>query len=162
MMRAVNRLRKRFAFWAIAPWILLLLAALGCLQYEQHAQYGYLLAAVVVIVVCAGCILRQAWARPVMRWMALALAAWAFVTGALMLQHTGDFERARQHALALQAQVRPLALYMIARARRTWEVGLALKALAIPMLLWLAWQLGRDEVKAQFSRRFGARSGRHV
>jgi hypothetical protein len=42
---------------------------------------------------------------------------------------------------------------MIARAERTWQVGLALKAVAIPLLLWLAWQLGRPAVRAQFRRR---------
>jgi hypothetical protein len=30
---------------------------------------------------------------------------------------------------------------------------LALKAVAIPLLLWLAWQLGRPAVRAQFRRR---------
>jgi hypothetical protein len=42
---------------------------------------------------------------------------------------------------------------MIDRSQRTYEVGLALKALAIPLLLWLAWQLGRPSVIAQFQLR---------
>ena len=143
---------RRFAVWAIAPWVLLLIAAVGCVQYLQHGEYAYLLAALIVVVVCAGCILRQAWARPTMRVLAVLLALWALVTGVLMLQHWGDFEIARQHALT-QSQVAEMAIWMINRAQRTWQVGLVLNALAIPLLLWLAWQLGRPMVRAQFRRR---------
>ena len=143
---------RRFAAWAIAPWVLLLIAALGCVQYLQHGEYAYLLAGLVVVVVCAGCILRQAWARPTMRVLAVLLALWALATGVLMLQHWGDFEVARQHALT-QPQLGEMAVWIINRAQRTWQVGLALKVLAIPLLLWLAWQLGRPAVRAQFGRR---------
>ena len=143
---------RRFAVWAMGPWILLLVAAMGCLQYQQHGEYLYLAAAAVVIVVCAGCILRQSWARSTMRVLAVLLALWAMVTGVLMLQQWGDFERARQDALA-HPQLSEIALWMIARAQRTYAVGLALKAIAIPLLIWLAWQLGRPSVCAQFKPR---------
>lgn len=151
-VRAGTPKTRRFSLWAIALWVLLLFAALGAVQYLQHAEYPYLAGALVIIVICAGCILRQAWARPAMRVLAVLLAAWSLVTGILMLQQWGDFETARQHALA-QPQWGELALWLIARARRTWQIGLALKAIAIPLLLWLAWQLGRAEVRAQFRRR---------
>jgi hypothetical protein len=143
---------RRFAVWAMGPWILLLIAAMGCLQYLQHAEYVYLAAAAVVIVVCAGCILRQSWARSTMRVLAVLLALWALVTGVQMLQQWGDFEHARQAAQA-QPQLGEVALWMIARAQRTYEVGLALKAAAIPLLVWLSWQLGRPSVIAQFRPR---------
>jgi hypothetical protein len=143
---------RRFAPWAIGPWVLLLLAGLGFVQYLRHAEYAYLLAALLVIVVSAGCILRQAWARSTMRLLAVLLASWALASGVLMLQHWGDFEIARQHAWA-QPPLGPIALWMIMRAQRTWQIGLALKALGIPLLLWLAWQLGRPAVHAQFRRR---------
>jgi hypothetical protein len=42
---------------------------------------------------------------------------------------------------------------MIARAQRTWQIGLALKMVAIPVLCWLAWQLGQPLVRAQFRSR---------
>ena len=142
----------RFAVWAIVPWMLLLFAALGCVQYLQHAEYAYLLAAMVVIVVSAGCILRQAWARPSMRVLAVLLALWAVVTGVLMLRQWGDFEHARQHAMA-QPQLGQIALWMIARAQRVWLIALAVKAAAIPLLLWLAWVLGGPAARAQFRRR---------
>ena len=143
---------RRFAPWAIGPWVLLLLAAIGFVQYLRHAEYLYLGVAVAIIVVCAGCILRQAWSRPAMQLLALLLAVWSLVTAVLMLQQSGDFEIARQHARA-QPQLGEMALWMIARAQRTWQVGIALKLVAIPALLWLAWQLGRPAVRAQFRSR---------
>jgi hypothetical protein len=151
-VRADSTSARRFSVWTISVWILLLFAAMGSVQYLQHAEYAYLAAALLVIVVCAGCILRQAWARPAMQVLAVLLALWALLTGVLMLQRWGDFETARQHALA-QPQLGEIALWMIARAQRTWQVGLALKAVAIPLLLWLAWQLGRPTVRAQFHPR---------
>lgn len=143
---------RRFSTWAVGPWVLLLFAALGFVQYLRHAEYIYLAFAFLVVVVCAGCILRQAWARPAMQVLAMLLAVWALASGVLMLQQWGDFDTARQHALA-QPQLGEVALWMIARAERTWQVGLALKAAAIPLLLWLAWQLGRPAVRAQFRPR---------
>lgn len=152
MLRAEGAPARRFAAWAIVPWMLLLLAGFGCVQYLQHAEYGYLAAAMGVIVVSAGCILRQAWARPVMRVLAVLLALWALLSGALMLRHWGDFDVARQHALA-QPQLAELALWLVKRAQRTWQVSLVLKAIAIPLLLWLAWRLGDTRVRAQFRPR---------
>jgi hypothetical protein len=143
---------RRFSAWAVGPWVLLLFAAMGFVQYLRHAEYVYLAAALLVIVACAGCILRQAWARPTMQLLAVLLTVWALASGVLMLQQWGDFDTARQHALA-QPRLGEVALWMIARAERTWQVGLALKAAAIPLLLWRAWQLGRPAVRAQFRPR---------
>ncbi len=112
----------------------------------------YLAAAVIVLAACAGCILRQGWARPVMRVVCVVLVLWALVSGALMLSQWDRFELARQHALT-QPQLADLALWLIARAERTWQVALGLKAFAIPLLLWLVWQLGLPPVRAQFKRR---------
>lgn len=151
-VRADTASARRFSVWAIGPWIVLLFAAMGAVQYLQHAEYAYLLAALLIFVVCAGCIMRLAWARPTMQVLAVLLALWALASGVLMLQQWGDFETARQHAQA-QPQLGEVALWMIARAQRTWQVALALKALAIPLLLWLAWRLGRPAVRAQFHPR---------
>lgn len=150
--RADTASARRFSVWAIGPWIVLLFAAMGAVQYLQHAEYAYLLAALLIFVVCAGCVMRLAWARPTMQVLAVLLALWALASGVLMLQQWGDFETARQHAQA-QPQLGEVALWMIARAQRTWQVALALKALALPLLLWLAWQLGRPAVRAQFRPR---------
>lgn len=141
----------RFAAWAIAPWVLLLVAALALVQYLQHGDRVYAAAALVVIAVSAGCLLRQPWARNAMRVVALLLALWALLTGALMLQHWGDFARAREHAMT--QPLAALTLWMIARAQRVWQVSLALKAAAIPLLLWWSWLLGRPAVREQFCPR---------
>lgn len=143
---------RRFALWAVVPWVVLLLSALACAQYLNHRDYPYLIASLLVFVVSAGCILRLAWARFAMQLVAVVLAIWSLATGVLMLRHWGEFELARQHAMS-QPQITELAVWMINRAQRTWEVGLALKALAVPMLLWLAWRLGRPQVRAQFGVR---------
>jgi hypothetical protein len=87
-----------------------------------------------------------------MRGLLVLLALWSLVTGVLMLLHAGDFDRARAQAL-LQPQLAEVALWMIARAERTWQVGMLLKALAVPFLLWLAWQLGKPVVVTQFRAR---------
>jgi hypothetical protein len=143
--------RPRFAAWRVLTWIVLILAALGGVLYLRHGDWLYLGGALVVIVACAGCILRQAWARQALRVVALLLALWALATGALMLAHWGQFAAARAHALA---QPQPeLLLLVIEQARRSFLLGLLLKALLVPLLLWLAWQLGRQAVRAQFVAR---------
>ncbi|KRF01919.1 hypothetical protein ASG87_10460 [Frateuria sp. Soil773] len=146
----------RFAGWSIACWIVLLLAAFGGLQYLRHAAYPYLLASFAVIVVSAGCILRQAWARQPMRVLAVLLVLWALASGGLMLAQWGQFEQARQHALA-QPQIADVLLAMIEQARRSYLLGLVLKALLVPLLLWLAWRLGQPAVRGQFRARRGTR-----
>ena len=142
----------RFAWWALGVWVVLLLAMLGAVQYLRRADFIYLAAAVVVIVVCAGCILRQGWACSAMRGLCVVLVLWALISGYLMLNQWGQFAIARQHALA-QPELAHLGLWLIARAQRTWQVALGLKAVAVPLLLWLAWGLGRPAVKAQFKHR---------
>jgi hypothetical protein len=148
----VDARSRGFAPWALGVWVVLLLAMLGAVQYLRRADFVYLAAAVGILVVCAGCILRQGWARPAMRALCVALVLWTLVSGGLMLSQWERFELARQHALA-QPQLADLALWLIARARRTWQVALGLKALAIPLLLWLTWELGRPAVQTQFKRR---------
>lgn len=141
--------KRRFAGWSVACWIVLLLAAFGSVLYLRHGDYAYLLGALVVMVVCAGAILRQPWAHGSLRALALLLAAWALVSGGLMLAHWDQFEQARQHALA-QPQA-DLILLVIEQARRSYLLGLVFKALLIPLLLWLAWRLGTPAVRAQFA-----------
>ena len=139
---------SRFAAWRVLTWIVLILAALGGVLYLRHGDWPYLAGAFAVIVACAGCILRHPWARQALRVVALLLALWALATGGLMLAHWSQFADARAHALA---QPQPeLLLLVIEQARRSFLLGLVLKALLVPLLLWLAWQLGRPAVRAQF------------
>lgn len=146
------RPRSRFSWWMMVVWMVLLFAAMGAVQYMAHASYVYLVASIVVIAVSAGCILRLHWARPAMRVLALLLALWSIISAVLMLQQWSQFDIARQHAPS-EPQLREIALWMIARAQRTWQVGIALKVLAIPALGWLSWQLGQPLVRAQFRSR---------
>jgi hypothetical protein len=141
----------RFGLWRVATWIVLLLAAFGGVLYLRHGDWPYLVGTFVVIVVCAGAILRQPWGRQALRAAALLLALWALATGGLMLAQWGQFDVARAHAMT---QPQPqLLLLVIKQARRSFLLGLVFKALLVPLLLWLAWQLGRPSVRAQFVAR---------
>lgn len=151
MAVVLGRAAPRFGAWRVGTWIVLLLAAFGGVLYLRHGDYPYLAGALAVIVACAGCILRQPWARQVLRAVALLLVLWALASGGLMLAQWGQFAVARAHAAAQpQAQI---LLVLIEQARRSYLIGLALKALLVPLLLWLAWQLGRPVVREQFVAR---------
>lgn len=151
MVPATPAARPRFAAWRVAVWIVLLLAAFGGAQYLRHGDWLYLAGALAVIVACAGGILRQAWSRQALRITAMLLVLWVLVSGGLMLAQWGQFDLVRAHA---QAQPQPdLLLLVIEQARRSYLLGLVLKALLLPLLLWLAWQLGRPAVRAQFVAR---------
>ena len=41
----------------------------------------------------------------------------------------------------------------VVHARRVYRITLGLKAIAIPVLLWLAWRLGTPAVRSQFRHR---------
>jgi hypothetical protein len=172
----------RLSGWGCVIWLLLLLAALGGVQYLNHGMrvwaqlqtlpasdhqaiaalrvmlawdIAYLIAAFAVIVVSAGCVLRQEWARRSMRVVAAVLALWALLTAGLMLGQWDSFEQARQLAQAQPRAVEAM-LDLIAQARRSYLMALGLKALAIPVLFWLTWRLARLDVRAAFhARRIG-------
>lgn len=141
----------RFGFWRVATWIVLLLAAFGGVQYLRHGDWAYLVGTFVVIVVCAGGILRQPWARRALRVVALLLALWALATGGLMLAQWDQFDALRTHAMSQPHA--ELQLLVIEQARRSFLLGLVFKALLVPLLVWLAWQLGRPPVRGQFVAR---------
>jgi len=177
MARAESGIAPRgFAAWRVVVWLLLLLAAFGCVQYLSHAQLlwaqraslsptdsiamhrmlawdiGYLLAAFALIVLCAGCILRQAWARAPLRVAAGVLVLWALVSGGMMLAQWSQFDHASADALA-QLGHDAVLRNAVVHARRVYRITLALKAAAIPVLLWLAWRLGTPAVRMQFRHR---------
>lgn len=169
---------RAFAVWRVVVWLVLLLAAFGCVQYFSHAELlwtqrevlasnheasaalhvmlawdiSYLLAACALIVLCAGCILRQAWARPALRLAAALLALWMLASGVAMLVQWPAFERASTDALG-QLHGDAALLQALMHARRTYLAALVLKAVAVPVLLWLSWRLGVPMVRAQFRHR---------
>lgn len=169
-----------FAFWRILVWLILLLAAFGCLQNAVHAQHlwdalqggatldaeataqlhrmlawdvGYFSAAFAVVVICAGVILRQGWARPAMQVAAIVLAvAWGLLGGCYALAQWREFS----HAFTLTNAQTPLDAASQAafdHVHRTVMVSLVLRALAVPVLVGLAWWLGRPAARAQFRTR---------
>ena len=167
---------RGFALWRVVVWLLLLLAAFGCLQYVNHAHQGwtqlqalapsdagtaaalrgmlgwdiaYLLAAFTLVVLCAGGILRQTWARPALRVAACLLALWALITGGMLLAQWPQFDQASANALA-QLRADATLQQALLHARRSYQMALVLKAIAVPVLLWLAWRLGVPAVRAQF------------
>jgi len=167
--------KSRFAWWRMLTWILLLAAAFGSVQYIRHAQavwdalqkvspaggdsqqiiaglhallgwdIGYLIGAFVVVVACAGCILRQAWARSVLRMVALLLCVWV-AYGGVMLWHQWQ---SVDPASVQEGQ------QLMADFGRVLRINLILRAISVPLLLWLAWQLGQPAVRLQFRPRPG-------
>jgi hypothetical protein len=171
---------RGFAAWRVLVWLMLLLAAFGSVQYLSHAQLlwahrtglspddgaalqrmlawdiGYLLAAFALIVLCAGCILRQGWARAPLRVACGVLVLWALVTGGKVLAKWLQFEHSSVDALAQLGQDAALRNALVnarVHARHAYLIALGLKAIAIPVLLWLAWRLGTPAVRTQFRRR---------
>jgi len=167
--------------WRVVVWMLLLVSAFGSVQYVKHMQnvwgqlrdnvslqpaeldalHGmlgwdatYLLVVFVLIVICAGCIMRQAWARPCMRVAAVLLAVWLLITGYLQLR---DLQALGANSAAILAQAQQQgtagAAQMLAHLQRGHKLALLFKAVGWIALLWLAWKLGKPAVCAQFRTR---------
>lgn len=163
--------RPGFAAWRLALWVILLLAAFGAMQYGVHAQRvwsvlqvapvdaegratlhamlawdaAYFGAAAMLVVFCAGGILRQGWARPVLRVALGLLAAGLLVSGVLLYRQW----------LGWADQPHPVAdaAALVAQEARRVHLSLAFDCIAIVMLIWLVWRLGQPAVRAQFRQR---------
>jgi protein-S-isoprenylcysteine O-methyltransferase Ste14 len=168
-----------FAFWRIVVWLMLLLAAYGCLQYMLHAEQlwrvlqplpasdsgdiaqlrvmlawdvGYFVASFAVIVICAGVILRQAWARAALQVACVLLAiGWGLVGGLHLYSQWREFSEAvttmnAQRALDTASEL------AYAHSRRAFLMAMGTKVVGTPVLLWLAWSLGRPRVRGQFRK----------
>jgi hypothetical protein len=173
--------QRRLDVWRVLVWLILLFSAFGCLQYLHHAQsvwdqlqalapadsdgaealhnmlgwdFGYLLAAFALIVICAGCILRQAWARSSMRVAALLLSTWFVVNGFFQLNKLRAID-ANSATLIKQVQAQAVMAVeqTLATAHRQYLLALLFETIATMLLLWLAWQLGQPSVRAQFRLR---------
>jgi uncharacterized membrane protein len=165
--------RSRFAWWRMLVWVLLLLAAGGGMENLAHAQQvwgvlkslpagdasaaaalhamlawdvGFLAGWFVLIVVCAGCILRQSWARPVLRLVALVLCLLAAFTAWQQWNMLNGLDTAASATGAAGAA-------QLLDLRHVVLAGLGLRLIAAPVLLWLAWQLGQPAVRLQFKAR---------
>jgi len=167
--------------WRVVVWMLLLVSAFGSLQYVKHMQNvwgqlrdnvslqpaeldalhhmlgwdaAYLLVVFVLIVICAGCIMRQAWARPCMRVAAVLLAVWLLITGYLQLR---DLQALGANSAAILAQAQQQgtagAAQMLAHLQRGYQLALLFKAAGWIALLWLTWKLGKPAIRVQFRTR---------
>lgn len=167
--------------WRVLVWMLLLVSAFGSLQYVKHMQNvwgqlrdnaslqpaeldalhgmlgwdaGYLLVVFVLIVICAGCIMRQAWARPCMRVAAVLLAVWLLITGYLQLR---DLQALGANSAAILAQAQQQgaagAAQMLAHLQRGYQLALLFKTVGLITLFWLIGKLGKPTVRAQFRTR---------
>jgi hypothetical protein len=168
----LRRKKLGFAWWRMLTWVMLLVAGFLGSQYLRHAQQiwaalqnlpagdtenagkwhdmlawdiGYLVATLVVIVATAGCILRQSWARSVLRAVALLLCVWLAYRGVLLWHQWNLLEQVRD--VAVQQQLDGF--------KRPLLIAMGLQAVAVPALLWLAWQLGQPAVRLQFRPRSG-------
>lgn len=167
--------RSRFAWWRMFIWALLLFAAWGGIVNLAQAQHvwsylqslpsgdssatpafqalawavGYLLGWFVVIVICAGCILRQAWARAAFRLMALVLIVLAAYTA---WQQWGMLHVLDATVAASGQAVAGQDAQLIDQ-KRILMVSLGLRLIAALLLLWLSWQLGQPAVRLQFKAR---------
>ncbi len=167
--------------WRVVVWMLLLVSAFGSLQYVRHMQNvwgllrddaslqsaerdalhgmltwdaAYLLVVFLLIVICAGCILRQAWARPCMRVAAVIFAIWLLISGFLQLR---DLHALGANSAAILTHAHQQgtvgAAQMLARWQRAYQLALAFKAIGCIALLWLSWKLGKPAVRVQFRTR---------
>ncbi|MDG2540024.1 hypothetical protein P5Y53_20275 [Dyella jiangningensis] len=176
-----------FALWRIVAWLMLLLAAYGCLQYAVHGEQvwgvlkqlppgndsdafqlrkilawdvGYFVIAFGIVVICAGAILRQAWARPALQVASILLAlGWGVAGGLMLLSQWREFSQGVAMTNA-QAPLDPASLQALDHVRRSFVIAMAAKAAAVPVLLWLAWWLARPSVKAGFHELPRKRSSR--
>jgi hypothetical protein len=173
-----RRKRTGFAWWRMIAWILLLVAGFGCVQYIQHAQQlwgvlqtlptgdgdidkahvmlawdaGYFIVAFAVIIASAGCILRQAWARPVLRVLSLVLAMWAAYRAVFALYQRHVLSVIGQ-ALATVGRSSSEQVAETQHAQQVLLISAGIGAVAVVVLLWLVWQLGQPAVRLQFRAR---------
>jgi len=173
-------LRKKagFAWWRMIAWVLLLVAALGCVQYIQHAQQlwsvlqtlpagdsdidkahvmlawdgGYFIVAFAVIVASAGCILRQAWARSALRVLSLLLAVWAAYRSVLAWYQWRALASVST-VLTSMGQSAPEQAAQVQHLQKLSLISASIGGVAALVLLWLAWQLGQPAVRLQFRAR---------
>ncbi|WP_114239007.1 hypothetical protein [Dyella sp. C9] len=168
-----------FALWRLVVWLMLLLAAYGCVQYGAHAEQlwqalqqqapgnteaisqlhgmlawdaGYFVVAFAVLVICAGAILGQAWSRRTLQVIAVLLAVvWGLLGALQQFSQWRDFSRTVE--MTVQGPMDAAAQIALNHVRLSYLIAVAIRAVGVPVLLWLAWQLGRPQVRSFFHGR---------
>lgn len=166
---------RRLAAYRIVTWALLLLACFGVMEYVMHGwqvvhlltrgnshrhvlhvmlawDVAYLLVAGLTVMLTAGVLMRREWARRGLRVLSAALAVWSVVMAVGMISRWLDFRH-----MAKQLMARPdLSEQMHAHLQHlgyTLAIGAGLECLAVPVLVWLWWRLGRPALRAGFRSR---------
>ena len=176
-MRSDASRHDGFRYWRILVWLILLLAAYGCLQYATHARQlwmalqplpasdtgdvlqlhkmlawdvVYFVLSFALVVICAGVILRQAWARVPLQVACVLLAlGWGLVGGVMLFSQWHEFSQAVA-ATDAQSSLDTASQLALAHMHRSFLMAMAIKLIGVPVLLWLAWWLGRPAQRAQF------------
>ena len=171
--------REGFAFWRIFVWLILLLAAYGCLQYMAHAtqlwnalkplpasdtgdisqlqkmlawDVLYFIGAFALVVICAGTILRQAWARAALQVACVLLAVgWGLAGGVMLFSQWREFSQAVA-ATNAQSSLDTASQLALDHMHRSFLIAMGVKIAGAPVLLWLAWWLGRPHIRSQFRK----------
>jgi hypothetical protein len=84
--------------------------------------------------------------------VALVLCVWSAYRGVLLWQQWNAFDAANAVLLA-GGQPTPAQAAQLGDLRRVLLMGLGLRVAAVPLMLWLAWQLGQPAVRLQFRAR---------
>ncbi|TCV92043.1 hypothetical protein EC912_10834 [Luteibacter rhizovicinus] len=170
--KGVKRARP-FAAWRIVTWLVMLLAAVGfvinvsgLMQIVEGMKTvtpeaaaampdaraamawatSYIVIAFVVIVMALAALRWRNWGRHGMRVVALVLLVWAAITAWI------SFGQWQQLGVVLAQPGFPQeAVAVVLKVRGTILASTVLKAVSVPVMAWLAWQLGRPAVRAQFA-----------
>jgi hypothetical protein len=165
---------RPFALWRIVVWLVMLLAAVGFVINGYAAvvfgraaaamseadigaanmnpwvamawSVGYAVAAFATMAIALATLRWRERARQAMRVVALVLAAWAVWTAWIA------FGQWQQLGVVLgQAGLPPDLLAEGVKHRNILLLGLALKAVSVPVLAGLSWVLGTIKVRQQFA-----------
>ncbi|MBB3227872.1 hypothetical protein FHW69_002504 [Luteibacter sp. Sphag1AF] len=178
MVLAANKAQKRarpFAAWRMVTWLVMLLAGVGFILNVRSVMMvgnmmeglanvpgtpdprvalawavGYAVFAFIVIVMCLAALRWRPWARNGMRVVSAVLLVWAAVTAGLAFRQCFELT-----ALMTGGTLPPEAIAAVGYARAIILTSGILKAISVPLLGWLIWQLGRAPVRAQFEMTSG-------
>lgn len=177
-MRNPNATHDGFALWRLVTWLILLLSVYGCLTYAAHGMevwkvmrvvpsenaegiavlrgymawdVAYFIAAFALVVICTCAILWRSWARPALQVASALLAFMAVAGGVSQAVKWHDFNQ-QVKATEAQTSLDTASQLALTHLHHSVLMALGIRVVAVPVLLWLAWWLGRPQVRSQFGR----------
>lgn len=163
---------RRLAPYRVLTWVLLLLACFGVLEYVMHGwqvvhllargdshrhalhvmlawDVAYLLVAGLTVTLSAGVLMRREWARRGLRVLSAVLAVWSAVMAVGLVSRWLDFRHMARPLLA-RPDLSPQMQAHLQHLGYTLAIGAGLECLAVPVMAWLWWRLGRPAVRNGF------------